>query len=248
MKCIEARRSYGVSGEWEIESGLFDGLVQNLILLEPRVVLALAALLLALVACSGELPAKRTFVGGTQGARETVEVPVGLNPLGTLPTCAPGAPPLPLAKRVLISRPDEFTSSASQMISALREALAAPANAGLGVELVLSGAPLGSAAGAAAEGRRCGAMIVFWEPPGAGTLELILPQPARIPLRDALRPRLCEFGSHAEQVNILYQTVLALVSMLDNDYDKALFYINIANQTDDRCLQLPRVPAASNAR
>lgn len=209
--------------------------------------LLLAAWLLVGAACATGPQRRPTFVGRTEGARETPEAPVGLNPLAALDRCPPAAEALPLSQQVLISPPQHFSRRATRMIVQLREALVERSRHGTPVEMWLAGRRLDSAAAARAEGRRCGAMVVFWEPRGTGTLEITLPRAARIPLRQMVRERLCEFGNHQEQLTALYMTVLGLAALLENRHDEALYYMQTANRIDDRCLRLP-APAGTPAR
>jgi len=190
-----------------------------------------------LAACSEPAVRKRTFVGQA-GAQPETSVPVGLNPVGALDTCLPGPEPEPLGTRVLISRPELFSRRASEIVAALRDALAL-APEGARVELLLSALPLVSAQQAREEGRRCGAMLVVWEREQDLALEMTLPHPTRIPLRHNVPERLCTYGGNLEQANILYFTILALASTLNQDYDQALFFLNMANRTEQGCLRLP---------
>lgn len=216
--------------------------------------LALAALLLMLEACSEPpLPRKRSFVGSTDGGSKSVNVPLGLNPLGTLDTCGSAAGDAPAGgtaadnparvtsrdPRVVVSRPEDFTRQASLMIAALRQSLADSEDALPHVEFLTTREPITDAAAAVTEGLRCDALIVLWEPAQTGALELTLPQAASIPLRHMVRDRLCEFGNHAEQHDILYLTIAGLLTLVRNDYDRALLYMEAARQLDDRCLRLP---------
>ncbi len=204
-------------------------------------------LLSALVACASEPPRKPTFVGSSKGVRQPVDVPVGLNPLGSLDICLGGAEPRPPRNRVLVSPPAYFSPAATKMIVALRESLAEEEAHGVTVKMYLAERPLRRAADARAEGRRCGAVIVLWEPMGTGTLELTLPYPARIPLRHMVQERLCEFGNHAEQLTILHLTIIGLAALLENLYDEAIYYMEAANRIDHHCLRLPLAPQAANA-
>ena len=199
---------------------------------------AFAALTLALAACSEVEPSKPTFVGEQEGARELVNVPEGLNPLGALDTCLAAAPPRPLGGRVLVSRPEQFTREASLMLSDLRQALSEDKKDVRRVHFLLSAKPLVSEDLARAEGRRCGALVVLWEPFGSRTLEMTLPDPARIPLRGSVHPRLCEFGNHQEQLDILYLTLVGLLAMLDNRHERAVLFLDQAKRLDSRCLRL----------
>lgn len=214
-------------------------------------VLLMGTLLMALVAagCSSPAPRKRSFMASAEGVRAPADEPVGLNPLGSLDTCRigegepgsewqPGTP-----ARVLVSRPEAFTREASQMIQALREALAQP-TAGLPpVAFLLTPQPITNEAQARSMGRGCHALIVLWEPRRTKTLELTLPDPTRVPLRDLVQTQLCEFGNHQEQLRILYLTIAGLVSLRDNEYDRAVLYMDTARAIDNRCLHLPGADA-----
>jgi hypothetical protein len=190
-------------------------------------------------ACSEPAPSKRSFMESAEGIRAPADVPVGLNPLGSLDTCQPAENPGAPANRVLISRPEDFTREASVMISTLRQALADPQAKLPPVEFRLTPSPITSREQARQLGRACGAVIVLWEPGQTKTLELTLPQPAEVPLRDLVQQQLCEFGDHTEQVNILYLTIAGLLSMRENAYDKAVLYMNSARTIDTHCLHLP---------
>ncbi|MEE8434135.1 MAG: hypothetical protein V3S64_05030 [bacterium] len=183
-------------------------------------------------------------MSSARGVHKNVEVPSGLNPLGTLETCRPGAEALPPLNRVLVSRPEFFTEEASLMISVLREVLAEPGNEIPEVEFRLTDRAIRTGVQAEWLGRHCGALIVLWEPHLTKTLEMTLPHPAQIPLRPLVRKRLCEFGSHREQMNILYLTIAGLLAMRENDYEKAVFFMNSARVIDDGCLRLPTWKAA----
>lgn len=204
-----------------------------------RVAVGALMMLLLTTACSQPVVRKRSFMASARGVRENVEVPVGLNPLGTLDTCRPGEQPVSPLKRVLVSRPELFTEEASLMISALREELALPTNEIPAVEFQLTDRVIRSGAQAEWLGRRCGALIVLWEPRQTKTLEMTLPHPAQIPLRALMRKRLCEFGSHQEQLNILYLTIAGLLTLRENDYEKAVFFMKSARAIDNGCLRLP---------
>lgn len=202
---------------------------------------AMGAILIAMLttACSGPVVRKRSFMSSAHGVHKDVEVPVGLNPLGTLDTCRPGNEAVAPLKRVLVSRPELFTEEASLMISALREILAEPTDEIPAVEFQLTDRAVRNGAQAEWLGRRCGALIVLWEPRQTKTLEMTLPHPAQIPLRPLVRERLCEFGSHQEQLNILYLTIAGLLTLRENDYEKAVFFMNSARLIDNGCLRLP---------
>ncbi|HEX9842520.1 MAG TPA: hypothetical protein VGC20_07205, partial [bacterium] len=131
------------------------------------------------------------------------------------------------------------TQEASLMISALGEALRQRDPALPRVEFRLAPERIATAEQAARLGRACGAMIVLWEPGQTKTLALTLPQPAQVPLRDLVQERLCEFGNHNEQLNILYLTIAGLLSMRENEYDKAVLYMESARTIDNHCLHLP---------
>lgn len=197
----------------------------------------------ALSACMStpEPPGKTSFMSLTEGVREPVNQPTGLNPLGTLETCKADTPARALGERVLVSRPEQFTLEASVMLSTLRQGLVESRPAGRPVQFLLAAQPIDSTAVAQREGVRCGALVVLWEPFGTRTLELTLPNPAQIPLRASVYPRLCEFGNYQEQYDILYLTITGLLFMLDNQYDRAVFYFNQAKRIDSHCLQLPGV-------
>jgi hypothetical protein len=164
-------------------------------------------------------------------------------PLNSLDTCRPGAAggtaPAVAPHRVLISRPEDFTREASHMISALREALSTRDDRLPAVSFQLAPTRIASAEQAARLGTGCGAVIVLWEPGETKTLELTLPNPAQVPLRDLVQKRLCEFGDHQEQLNILYLTIAGLLSMRENNYDKAVLYMESARAIDTHCLHLP---------
>ena len=190
-------------------------------------------------ACSEPVVRKRSFMSSARGVHKDVEVPVGLNPLGTLDTCRPGAKALPPLNRVLVSRPEFFTEEASRMISALREELAEPETGIPAVEFRLTDRAIRTGTQAKWLGRYCGALIVLWEPRQTKTLEITLPRAAQIPLRPLVRRRLCEFGSHREQLNILYLTIAGLLALRENDYEKAVVFMNSARVIDNGCLRLP---------
>lgn len=202
----------------------------------------LACVLLAaavLGACaSPPPPRKRSFMASAEGMR-TPDVPIGLNPLGSLDTCQPDAPPPGSGERVLISRPEAFTHEASLMISDLRDALRSGKERLPGVTFLLAPTEIVSELQARQLGRQCGAVIVLWEPHLTKTLELTLPRPSQVPLRDLVQQRLCEFGSHTEQLNILYLTIAGLLSLRENNYDKAVLYMEAARSLDTYCLHLP---------
>ena len=192
-----------------------------------------------LLACSSPQYRKRSFMGLSKGTREPVAEPAGLNPLGALHTCPRGISASQPGDRVLVSRPEYFTEDASLMILALREALAENPEGRETLDLQLSSGPIQSAEEAAREGTRCGALIVLWEQRDSQTLEMTLPNPARVPLKALVQKQLCEFGNHAEQVTILYLTIVGLTAMVNNDYRVAQFYLDSANRIDVDCLQLP---------
>jgi hypothetical protein len=204
---------------------------------------ALAAGLLAASCATG--PERRpTFVGRAEGARQELDVAVGLNPLASLDTCPPGELAPPRGARVLISPPSFFSKQATEMILQLRHSLVQSPHAGQ-VQMWLAPEPLRDAEAAQAEGERCRAVIVLWEAFGTNTLELTLPAPAKVPLRHLVRERLCEFGSDRQQVAILFFTVSGLAAMLDNRYDEAVYYMDAANRIDLSCLQLPIPPPST---
>jgi hypothetical protein len=167
----------------------------------------------------------------------------GLNPLSALDTCrpdpSPGGPPARAAARVLISRPEHFTQEATRMISDLREGLASQREVLPPVDFLLAPREVDSAAQAQTLGRACGALIVLWEPRHTKSLELTLPDPARVPLRELVQERLCEFGGHRDQLAILYLTIAGLLNMRDNQYDRAVLFMTSARSLDTHCLRLP---------
>lgn len=177
----------------------------------------------------------------TEGMREPVNRPAGLNPLGEIEVCRENDPPRPLGERVLVARPERFTREASVMLSALRQGLAENRPDGRAVRFVVAGGDIASPGVAQKEGERCGALVVLWEPFGTRSLELTLPNPARIPLRANVYPRLCEFGNYQEQYDILYLTIAGLLAMLDNQHDRAMYFLDQAKRIDSHCLQLPGV-------
>ncbi|HUJ75606.1 MAG TPA: hypothetical protein VL359_12135, partial [bacterium] len=124
-------------------------------------------LLLLAAGCSEPEPSKSTFMGLTEGTRQQVNRPQGLNPLGDLPVCQPGEPAQALGERVLVARPDWFTREASLMISALRQALADEYGEKRTIDFVITNTPIQTGPEAVAEGQHCGALIVFWEPFGS---------------------------------------------------------------------------------
>ena len=115
------------------------------------------------------------------------------------------------------------------------------------MQMWLADQPLRDEPAAESEGRRCGAMIVLWERFGTNTLELTMTEEALVPLRNQVRNRLCEFGSHRQQANILFLTIIGLAAMLDNRYDDAVYYVEAANRIDVTCLQLPGMTAPAGA-
>lgn len=201
----------------------------------------MAALVAAaiLAACSEPEPSKPSFMERTGGIRQRSAEPEGLNPLGAVDVCRPGAPAQPLAAQVLVSRPERFSREASLMLSALHQALADDTGDGRRVRFLVTAQPVLGPDDAREEGRRCGAMVVLWERYGSRTLELTLPYPARIPLRASLHSRLCEFGTYQDQLEILYLTLMGLVAMLDNNYDQAVYHLDQAKRLDSRCLHVP---------
>lgn len=205
----------------------------------PRLIVTALAAALLLTGCSTPLTRKRSFMGQASRERQEVAEPVGLNPLGALKTCERKRDPAKGTTRVLVSRPEFFTKEASLMIVALREALAEDKEKLKAPRMELSSRPIRSAREAREEGRRCGALIVLWEQRTSQTLELTLPYPARVPLRALVHRRLCEFGDHSEQANILYLTILGLAALVQDDYELAQFYLNGAKAIDVECLQLP---------
>ncbi len=202
--------------------------------------LAVAAAL-SVASCSTPEPRKRSFFGQAETIREETE-PKGLNPLGLLQTCGNGARANAPGHRVLVSRPEFFTENASLMILALQEALAENEKELENLDMLLSRRPIETMAQARAAGRQCGALIVLWERRESHSLEMTLPYPARVPLRDLVQKKLCEFGDHSEQATILYLTILGLTAMTKNDYDLAAYYLGAAKEMDVDCLHLPRGP------
>lgn len=203
----------------------------------------LLALLLAAVltaACSEPRVRKRSFMSSAQGVRKSVEVPEGLNPLGSLDTCTPDGGASRPVNLVLVSRPEFFTEEASLMISALRETLARPDSGIPTVEFQLSGHSIRNRPDAVRLGNQCGAIIVLWEPGQTKTLELTLPRPSQVPIQRLVQERLCEFGDHQQQLNILYLTIAGLLTLRENDYDKAVFYMKTARAIDNSCLKMPQ--------
>ncbi|HEX7927897.1 MAG TPA: hypothetical protein VF678_09905 [bacterium] len=184
---------------------------------------------------------KTSFMSLTEGVREPVNNPTGLNPLGALEVCKRESPTRPLGERVLVSRPEQFTREASVMLSTLRQNLADSRPEGRAVQFLLASGSIDSPDFARQEGQRCGALVVLWEPFGTRSLELTVPNPTRIPLRTSVYPRLCEFGNYQEQYDILYLTITGLLHMLDNEYDRAVFFLDQARRIDSHCLHLPGV-------
>ncbi len=203
------------------------------------ILLLVAAVVLA--ACATGPQRRPTFVGRAAGLRVRLDVAAGLNPLASLDTCQAEVAAGP-APRVLVSPPEYFSKDATDMILALREALALEQEA-QHVQMWLATQPLYDEPAAASEGRRCGAMIVLWERFGTNTLELTMTEEALVPLRNRVRNRLCEFGNHRQQANILFLTIIGLAAMLDNRYNDAVYYVDAANRIDVDCLQLPGMPA-----
>lgn len=188
------------------------------------------------------LPVKRTFIGAADGGREEVEVPVGLNPLGKLETCGESeavSEKNTQNPRVLVSRPEFLTGDASVMLLALRDGLKNDAGETVPIDMWISKTALNNPKQAAQEGIRCGAVIVLWEAGSSKTLELTLPRPAKVPLRSLVQKRLCEFGDHAEQLQILFLTIIGLAAVEQNDFDKAHVYLTQARKMDARCFHLP---------
>lgn len=195
--------------------------------------------MLALLAgCADPRVRKLTFVGRTAGARDSVEVPIGLSPLGSADVCRMEEEKSPVKSRVLVSKPDLFTREASLMISTLRDEVGVPGADLSEVDIQVSGSAIKDAPQARAWGRHCGALIVLWEPGFTKTLELTLPLPNQIPIRPLVQERLCEFGDLAEQLNILYLTIAGLVALRENDYEKAVFYLDSARDIDNGCLRI----------
>jgi hypothetical protein len=184
---------------------------------------------------------KTSFMSLTEGVREPVNTPAGLNPLGVLEICKRDGPTRALGERVLVSRPEQFTREASVMLSTLRQNLADARPEGRPVQFLLAANTIDSPDIARREGERCGALVVLWESFGTRTLELTVPNPVRIPLRASVYPRLCEFGNYQEQYDILYLTITGLLHMLDNQYERAVFYLDQAKRIDSHCLHLPGV-------
>ena len=213
-----------------------------------RLVATVVALaVIAISACASPQPRKRTFVGLGSSVRTNVSEPSGLNPLGALNTCE-YASQAHQTERVLVSRPEYFTEDASRMIVALREALAENREARELLELELSRGPIQSQQEAVGEGRRCGALIVLWEQRRSRTLELTLPNPAKVPLRTQVKENLCEFGGHSEQVTILYYTIIGLTAMVNHDYADAKYYLDAANRIDVDCLHIPLADQGERGR
>lgn len=200
------------------------------------VAVLLCAVLLA--ACSSPQVRRRSFMSAS-GDQAPGVGPGGLNPLGRLEVCEPGLLPTPDAPVIAVSQPDRFTADASRMVRALREALARPPEALPVPQFTVTPGVVNGAEQARAVGRGCGALLVLWEPRAAGTLVLTLPEPDRIPIRPLVRETLCEYGSAGEQVNALHLTVLGVLAMQVNDYERAVFYQEQAHAIDERCLQLP---------
>lgn len=206
----------------------------------PAGLLSGLVLLAILAGCTDPPLRKRTFVGRASGARESVEVPVGLNPLGSLDVCRMEGERVPVKSRVLVSRPEMFTREASLMISTLREEVGVPGAELSQVDIQLSATAIQDVSQARAWGRHCGALIVLWEPGFTKTLELTLPQPNQIPIRPLVQERLCEFGDLAERLNILYLTIAGLMALRENDYEKAVFHLESAREIDNGCLRIRR--------
>ena len=195
-------------------------------------------------ACARPQGGRRTFVGSS--GDPPVSHPKGLNPLGDLDTCVTGRVwDEGSANRVLVSPPEYFTEEASLMISSLRESLAREAEGLPAPQFLMAPQPIFGPEMAAQEGQRCGAMIVLWEPPLTFSLWLVLPRPEQVPLRNMVRGQLCEFGSHSEQLQILYWTIAGLLSLREYEYDRAVNYMTLAHEMDTRCLNLepPKDPA-----
>ena len=205
----------------------------------PGFALAVCAVFLLSACSSPPQLRKRSFMGLSKGTFEPVAEPAGLNPLGALRTCPRGNSAPQPGDRVLVSRPEYFTEDASLMILALREALADNPEGRETLDLELSSVPIQSAEEATTEGTRCGALIVLWEQRKSQTLEMTLPNPARVPLKALVQKKLCEFGDHSEQVTILYLTIVGLTAMVNHDYQVAQYYLDSANRIDVDCLQLP---------
>lgn len=125
------------------------------------------------------------------------------------------------------------------MILSLKEALQPQPGQEQDVQMRLSSTPITNHSAAIEAGRKCGAMIVLWERSGSQTLELTLPNPTRIPLRALVQKRLCEFGNHRQQLDILYLTIKGLMALLDENYKAAHLHLTTASQMDGHCLQLP---------
>jgi hypothetical protein len=206
----------------------------------PRGPVLALLLALALTACSEGEPYKPTFFGRTEGVREPASHPEGLNPLGAILTCGDKPQLDPAEERVLVARPDLFTREASLMISALRQAIVDNYHGLRPVRFLVTNRRVQTDGQAVAEGRRCSALIVLWEVYGTRALELTVPEPARIPLKTQLHPRLCEFGNYSEQLQILFLTITGLLALLDNDYETANADMDLATRIDNHCLQLPK--------
>ena len=208
---------------------------------------ALLALSVAglIASCATGPERQETFVGRAAGVTESTDVAEGLNPLAGLDVCNTPTPAPPNAVRVLISPPAYFSREATDMILTLRKSLARSPH-GQRAQMWAASQPLRNAGDAIREGRLCDAVIVLWEPYGTNSLELTLPEPARVPLRNLIRDRLCEFGSHNQQVAILFFTITGLAALSDNRYDEAVYYMEAANRIDLSCLQLP-LPSSRGA-
>lgn len=190
-------------------------------------------------ACSQPEVRKGSFMTSAQGVHKNPNLPVGLNPLGSVETCLPAAEAQPPGNRVLVSRPEYFTEEASKMIANLREVVTEPKNRFPAIEFQLADRQVRSDQEARFLGLRCGALIVLWEPFQTKTLVMTLPHPSQIPLRQMAQKQLCEYGSHQEQLSILYLTIAGLLTMRKNDYEKAVFYMKSAQGIDNGCLHLP---------
>jgi len=207
----------------------------------------LVASLAGLIASCATGPERQeTFVGRAAGATENADVAEGLNPLAGLDVCTTPTPAPPNTARVLISPPAYFSREATDMILTLRQALARSPH-GQRAQMWVAPQPLRNASDAVREGRLCNAVIVLWEPYNTSSLELTLPEPGRVPLRGLIRDRLCEFGSHGQQVAILFFTITGLAALSDNRYDEAVYYMEAANRIDLSCLQLPLPPSRAAA-
>ena len=176
---------------------------------------------------------------GAQPEGPTRESPVGLNPLGALDTCAPDVNwRTEEGQRVLISRPEFFTQDASIVVSALRNSFRGESPTVTPPRFLLSPAPINSEEEATQEGLRCNALIVLWEPRATRMIKITLPNPDQVPLRNMIRHQLCPYGDNLEQVEVLHYTIAGLVSLRENDYERAVYHMTLAREVDVRCVNL----------